>query len=133
MRKPKRFYRIIFVGIHNKPGLPPLCSSTKTGKIIDRIIAGLTHRNVLKSNLYNFDAFPETPLSPQLSSLAWAKRINYNEDNDIVICLGQFVRNVFTKANIPHYGVGHPSGIWSNDARNQYVNSLIEKLNALDL
>ncbi len=30
--------RIIFVGLHNKPHRTPLCASTKTGKLIQKII-----------------------------------------------------------------------------------------------
>lgn len=40
--------RIIFVGIHNKPGMEPLDSRTKSGKIIDEVIAGLEGRECVK-------------------------------------------------------------------------------------
>jgi hypothetical protein len=47
--------RIIFVGIHNKPGMKPLDSRTKSGKIIDEVIRGLEGRECVKTNLFDCD------------------------------------------------------------------------------
>jgi hypothetical protein len=48
--------RVIFVGMHNKPGMEPLDSRTKSGKLIDRIINELPI-DCIKTNLYD-DSWP---------------------------------------------------------------------------
>ena len=50
--------KIIFVGIHNKPGKIPLCSSTPTGKIIKQITEKIKTKKIVKTNLYDVDYLP---------------------------------------------------------------------------
>lgn len=54
--------KIVFIGIHNKPGKSPFCSTTRTGKIVDEIIEKLKEIGKFsfeKTNLYPVDYMPE--------------------------------------------------------------------------
>lgn len=106
--------RIIFVGIHAKPGLPPLCSTTKTGKIIDAIIAEVAKPaqvpvfKAVKANLFtDQDAYKNSASMPahrigssfvkEMKIMPW----------DILVLLGLDVQQFFTmhKAiNLMHPG-----------------------------
>jgi hypothetical protein len=50
--------KIVFVGLHNKPGLPPLCSTTKTGKIIDIICSHFNGVEFEKKNIFPVEYLP---------------------------------------------------------------------------
>lgn len=50
--------KIVFVGIHNKPGLKPLDSSTVTGKIVDEIISHFPDVEFEKQNIFPVDYLP---------------------------------------------------------------------------
>ena len=79
--------KIIFVGMHNKPGVMPLCTSTKSGKLIRKIYNELPKEiGILKTNLYNIDYYP-IQLEKYNLALDWHHRINLEFD-DIIILLG---------------------------------------------
>jgi hypothetical protein len=109
--------RIIFVGMHNKPGLPPLCSTTRSGKLIDRIIEKINGFEIVKTNLFDCDYLP-----PVTSTAAydWAHRVGY-VPGDIVITLGETVHSCFRKTTIKFIRMGHPSGVWSHEKQRQYI------------
>lgn len=120
--------RVIFVGVHNKPGLPPLCSTTKTGKMIDRVIAGIDIE-CLKTNLFDIDFMPDD-LEAAHQYMNWFERIR-PEAGDIVITLGKKVRSWF---EISEYAFKvimkrHPAGIYSNIKMDAYVESLVNQIN----
>jgi hypothetical protein len=50
--------KVIFVGVHNKPHLKPLDSSTRSGKTIDGIIEQLPGIKCVKTNLFDVDYMP---------------------------------------------------------------------------
>jgi len=115
---------LIFVGIHNKPGKMPLCSSTKSGKLIDRIIKSIDEDfacGCIKSNLYDVDYCPkEAKLKKELAT-DWWNRINPN-NNDIIILLGAEVHKWFEYRNIGKViKIAHPSFKWGEDSMSNYV------------
>lgn len=120
--------RIIFVGIHNKPGLEPLASSTRSGKLVDRIISDLPNYVHIKSNFYGFDYFPAQDfVDNHFHFDGWKKRIGYLP-GDIVVCLGSMVQRLFADRNIRFVGIRHPSFIWSKIDQDKYVVEAILKI-----
>lgn len=124
---PKRIMEIIFVGMHNKPNRMPLCASTKSGKLINRICKGLPEDiKVLKTNLYDVDYFP---LKEKYElALDWHERINLDYD-DIIILLGAEVHQNFNNIyNNIIIKLAHPSSMWSHKNMNNYVLQAIEQI-----
>lgn len=118
--------RIIFVGIHNKPGLAPLDSSTRSGKLIDRIIAEMPGVQVVKSNLYDLDYLPDPPTGADVVR-DWAARVYYDPNTDVAVSLGDNVHFAFLIAKKFHYvRLAHPSSIWAKGRRDKYVLSALE-------
>jgi hypothetical protein len=109
--------RIFFVGIHNKPGLPPLCSTTRSGKLIDRIIAKVVGAEIIKTNLYECEYMP--PIDPHAAQ-KWATRVGWKR-GDTVFALGAITQHGFRHSGIAIIPLGHPSGVWSKDKQNEYV------------
>lgn len=113
--------RVVFVGMHNKPGMKPLDSKTRSGKLIDRVIKAMKDEGLnceyLKTNLYNLDHWPKHNLS---QTFEWAQRVEYN-GNDIVLTLGQCVYDVFKYSNIEFIKLGHPSACWSHEKQSEYI------------
>lgn len=95
--------------MNNKPGLAPLCSSTRSGKMIDRVIKVLKTANEFtfeKSNLYDLDYWPEEDQSPGVYQ--WAQRVEFTTD-DIVVTLGSAVNDRFRKWSHLYVSIGHPA------------------------
>jgi hypothetical protein len=116
MNKP----RVFFVGIHNKPGLPPLCSTTKSGKVIDKVIAALPGVECIKTNLFNTNF--ETPLvdPPRI----WAKRVGATE-HDVIILLGGVVTAYFRRSHIAWIRQGWNSFSHPSRADDAYVDRMV--------
>lgn len=121
--------RVIFVGMHNKPGLAPLCSSTKSGKLIDRIIKELPEYECLKSNLWNLNTWPKYAY---MFNYEWMERVDY-KSGDIVVTLGECVRKSFLKSNIEYIHIGHPSAVWSHKKQDDYILKTLLKIQAVPL
>ena len=119
MNKPTNM-RVIFVGIHNKPGVTPLASSTKTGKIIDQIIQRLNGFSCVKSNLFAFDYLPENDHEDWKFIVDWSKRVSYT-DSDIIVCLGKRVSGAILKMIPQAVACEHPSHAF---AFQQYINNV---------
>lgn len=125
--------KIYFVGIHNKPDMEPLDSISKTGRLVDRCIAALQielnlfEADFCKTNLFNAN---EMPVLKQAGSDAklWAERVGWKE-GDIVISLGAIVHTFFRRSGIKFIAVGHPSGVWSNKAKEDYIVNVLIKVN----
>lgn len=123
--------RIIFVGLHNKPGLKPLDSKSKSGKLIDRIIQVIPKDiEVVKSNLFNID---EMPLYEELHDLLEQWYWTYLPvDSDIIILLGATVHERFPEQ---YQGrivkIAHPASKRSMDEMNDYVYKAVKKIKSL--
>jgi hypothetical protein len=119
--------RILFVGIHNKPGMVPLDSRTRSGKMIDRVIAGLQtecglfEADFIKTNLFDLPYFPSWSPERAMSVMNWSKRVGRTNE-DIVILLGACVHEAFKHNKYPNLiRIGHPSGVWSKLKQEEYI------------
>lgn len=121
--------RIIFIGIHNKEGMTPLDSKSKSGQLIDRIIEKLPAYDCIKTNLYDDDEMPVNKNKPGLS-LDWWRRINPLKD-DILILLGKEVQNNMYYHYSREVYLKHPSVVWSKVNKEKYVSSTVAEINQL--
>ena len=129
--------RCIFVGIHNKPGKTPLDSSTRSGKVIDAIISGLTEFDCLKTNLHNLEYLPEdSKVHWDDTFTEWRKRAGLKPGqvvgrDVVVVCLGSYTQQMFRRTvgmrNI--LKIGHPAVPRSTESMNKYITTAIAKIN----
>jgi hypothetical protein len=114
--------KIIFVGVHYKKGKKALCSSTYTGKIIDKIIEKLGPEYICeKTNL-----FPCT----YLPCKSERKRLNlfYLKKNCLYVGLGAIVRDHLQDAN-NFISVLHPGGIrYKGITPSEYVDNTVQEI-----
>ena len=121
--------KIIFVGIHNKPGLNPLCSTTKSGKLINRVIRELPKGVKIeskKTNLFDVDQMPEPHEMHALTDDWYWKNTPGNDD--IIVLLGALVHEQFRFKDLKIVKLPHPSSIWSFPRQDEYVDSAILKI-----
>ena len=119
--------RIILVGMHNKPGKMPLCSSTKTGKLLNRILLNFRDMEIVKSNLYNIDFYPFHADKKELA-LDWHSRINPTV-KDIIILLGAEVhKNFIEYLHLNTIKLAHPASKRSHESMDKYVVNAVEKI-----
>jgi len=120
--------RVIFVGLHNKPGMKPLDSKTKSGKLIDRIIEKCRRHgmNVLKTNLFDIDRLP---LKEEIQSLSfdWIERTELYK-GDIIVLLGAMTHEHFPKLPMDKtpIKVAHPASKRSHVEMDEYVEKTFE-------
>ena len=120
--------RVFIVGVHNKTGLPPLDSSTKSGKLIDRIEIGLS-MNVERTNLFNTDYLPPKQERQTLSK-EWFKKY-MPTSNDVVVLLGSIVHKEFKHKIDKLIKIKHPASQWSNKDMSKYVRYAVIKIKQL--
>lgn len=118
--------RVIFVGVHNKPGKTPLDSSTLTGRTVDAIASLLPEFEIVKSNLHDLEYLPTERL---MTVTAWRKRVKYKR-GDIVVALGaqvawDFSRNHGSQIPIPYLMVHHPAKRMSGGTRERYIQETV--------
>jgi hypothetical protein len=119
--------KVIFVGMHNKKDKCPLCSSTRSGKLIDRICRELTWETQ-KTNLYDVDYYPTTEDEKEFHAYEWHRRIQPGT-TDIIVLLGQEVHNHFFNAlNYATIKLAHPSSVWSKEHKAKYVMTAVNLL-----
>lgn len=124
--------KVIFVGIHNKPGMSPLDSRTKSGILIDRCIRALRPIECVKTNLFDIDYLPVSS-NRNIHVFYWLSHINPKAE-DVVVLLGNVVHrayqdSIYIKRNI--IMVKHPSSIWSREKKDQYVENIVDEINQL--
>lgn len=118
--------RVIFVGVHNKPGMYPLDSRTMTGRVIDRIIKELPDGyHCIKSNVFNIDYWPQNQTDELNRQWVenWKERMDY-KPTDIVVTLGHCVNGIFRKTKTPSIKVWHPASVWSTKGKEEYITKL---------
>lgn len=93
MKSENKTMRIIFVGTNNKVGKQPLCSSTRSGQVIDKLITNIQFE-CIKTNLYDTSEVPGKRGEKAILALDWYNRIN-PKATDIIILLGKEVANNF--------------------------------------
>ncbi len=117
--------RIIIVGVHNKVGLKPLCSTTKSGKLIDRIANRLT-KPIEKTNLFNIDYMPiKSEKQKLIDEWFW---VNLPAPEDVVVLLGGAVHKDFNCEINNLIKIQHPAAQWSHKSMDDYVSSAVEKI-----
>jgi len=119
--------RVIFVGVHNKPGKTPLDSSTLTGRTVDAIASLLPEFEIVKSNLHDMEYLPTDRL---MTVTSWRRRVKYKRD-DIVVVLGRqvgwdFGRNHGSQIPIPFIQMEHPAKVMSSVERARYIQNAVE-------
>lgn len=87
--------RIFFVGMHNKPGMQPLDTSTRSGLRIDSLIYLLNGNsiNCIKTNLCEMDYLPG-PNVVKYWANKWREKHNPTKD-DVIVLLGNWVQKNF--------------------------------------
>lgn len=117
--------RIIIVGVHNKVGLKPLDSSTKSGKLIDRI------ENELPVNVERTNLFDTTYLPTKGEKNKFAEAWFWTHlpcPDDVVILLGGIVHKEF-KYDIKNLiKIKHPASQWSHKSMDEYVSCAVAKI-----
>lgn len=113
--------RVIFVGVHNKPGFEPLDPRSKTGKLVDLCCDGIPSPvEIIKTN-----CFPghEIPIKYDRAEIleAWRQRSTYDQLTDVVICLGRNVQQVFGESAIEFVPVVHPGRIFSATKKRNWI------------
>lgn len=117
--------KVIFVGIHNKPNKSPLCSTTRSGKIIDRIIEKLPDIECIKTNLYDVDYMPKES-DKKLLVQQWAERVHI-DSGDLIVILGNEVYDHYHNPNPYNYHMikaCHPSSLFGNAEIKEYIDLL---------
>ena len=126
--------KVIFTGIHNKPDKPPLCSTTRTGKLVDAIIARVHEEcpklTCVKSNFFDANELPEvidrTILYANESN--WRKRTGYKHKHTLVIGFGKVVQHCLDLTGIKHLKFVHPASVRSNEKRKRYVHHVAQAI-----
>jgi len=117
--------RIIFVGMNNKEGRQPLCSSTRSGKLIDKVIAALgPGYECVKTNLYDIDTWPEKIYFPH----DWVIRSNYLEKGGTIVGLGESVHNVFHRYGYRFVKVAHPATRSGGITHSTYIERAVKRI-----
>lgn len=111
--------KIIFVGVHNKPGKAPLCNTTRTGKAIQAIedlvtIHTLEPRPVfLRTNLHDCNYVQD--ITPGTAVNLWVTRVK-PDPSDLVVCLGELVAYPFRITAYPNYiHIKHPGSFFRGE------------------
>ena len=118
--------KVIFVGLHNKPDKMPLCGSTKSGKLINRVVKefDLPYQ---KTNMWDVDYYPTG--DHEKLSLEWYHRIEYSLRTDIIVLLGAKVLEKFIDMGFDHVlKFAHPSSKRSHVAMNEYVETMVKAI-----
>lgn len=116
--------KIIFVGVHNKPGMSPLSSKSRSGKLIDKIIELLPGMECVKTNLYDVEHFP-TKGEKHLLRIDFLTRVDYCT-HDVVVLLGAIVHRECPLMTVKQtIKIAHPSGQWSHEAQAGYVKNAV--------
>lgn len=107
--------------MHNKINKIPLCNSTKSGKLINKIINELKPIECIKTNLYDVDYLPTNNEKKISLALDWHNRIE-PKLNDIIVLLGAEVhKNYISNLSNKIIKIAHPSSKRSHEAMNEYV------------
>ncbi len=121
--------KVILVGLHNKPDLPPLSVVTKSGALLNQVIKLLPEIEFIKSNLYDLDHFPTNEDDNWQLACDWHYRVN-PEPEDLIVLLGAHVHNnfLYDKTAAKKVKFAHPASIRSHEKMNNYVAKMIQTI-----
>ena len=112
----------------------PLCSLTKSGKLIDRLIKKVGDKFTLcheKTNLYDIDHYPGKE-QKELLAIDWHERIQPGL-GDVIILLGQEVHlNFLDTLNYKIVKLPHPASIFSHTSQEEYIQKALEKIETVN-
>jgi hypothetical protein len=119
--------KVIFIGIHNKEDKVPLCSSTKTGKVIDKIIKEIPVK-CQKTNLYDVEYFPFDEKEKQDLAKEWIERID-PDPFDLIVTIGADVKEHFINLyENKVISIRHPASIYAKNKTAELINKTIERI-----
>jgi len=126
--------RIIFVGLHNKPDMMPLDMATKTGKIVNKIIAKLPKDiEIVKSNLFDVDYMPLKSNEIEELTLQWYWA-NLPIDEDVIVLFGWMTQRHFYDIlrlkieNLKIIKAAHPAAQRSSEKQDEYIRNISGKI-----
>jgi len=117
---------VIFVGMHNKPGMKPLDSKTMSGKMIDAIIKELPFK-CTKTNLCEVEYFPKEKKEIWVGNLTWNSKHEPTPDT-IIVLLGQWVQKNFLLTEAKIVKLPHPASCMGNVNKENYVKNAIDRI-----
>lgn len=126
LQQPYCCQQVLFVGMHNKPGMKPLDSKTMSGKIIDAVIKELPFR-CLKTNLCEVEYLPTDFMEINKAGIDWHDKYEPN-DNDIIVLLGNWVHKNFWWDRFKIVKLPHPASMMGNVNKEKYVRTAIDKI-----
>ncbi len=120
--------RVIFVGIHNKVGKQPLCSSTLSGKRISAIAEKLpSDYEIVRSNLFDCEYLPSKN-ERNSHVVKWFEKFDPNL-NDCIVLLGNYVKEAFRCTCMAAIvKIHHPAYPKGKDNTQNYINNSIGKI-----
>lgn len=113
--------------MHNKPGTMPLCGSTKTGKLLKRIIDKFPELEFQKTNLYDVEYYPRDREDKQDLAIDWHKRIEPG-NNDLIVLLGAEVHKWWYNTGLNVIKLAHPASKRSHVDMDEYVSRAVAKI-----
>jgi len=120
---------VLFVGMHNKPGMKPLDSRTMSGKMIDAVIQELPFK-CTKTNLCEVEYLPTDWIEINNSGISWGEKYPRNE-KDIVVLLGKWVQDNFFWDDCKIVKLPHPASCMGNVNKENYVINAIAMIKAV--
>lgn len=117
---------VLFVGMHNKPGMKPLDTATQTGKLIDEIIKQLPFK-CEKTNLCECDYLPQDWLEINEHYAKWNEKY-HPENRDVVVLLGKWVESNFFLDYPKIIKLPHPASVMGNAGRKEYVVKAVSEI-----
>jgi hypothetical protein len=117
---------VLFVGMHNKPGMEPLDSKTMSGKMIDAVIKGLPFK-CTKTNLFEGEYLPKDFLTINQAGIDWHNKYE-PQKSDIVVLLGKWVQTNFWHDSFKIINLPHPASCMGNVNKKKYIIDAIERI-----
>jgi len=116
--------KILFTGLHLRPGFEALDSRTRTGKIIDRVIARLPDGlKCEKRNLYPDFKVPDTAKERQRARDLFF--IHHGGDNAIWVLLGKQVQQSLRRNGVC---LAHPGSLRFGGDAGKYIEDSVRKI-----
>ena len=120
---------VLFVGMHNKPGMKPLDSRTMSGKMIDAIVKELPFK-CTKTNLCEIEYLPKDKKEIWAGNLSWNRKYEPGPDA-IIVLLGQWVQKNFLLTNTKIVKLPHPASCMGSVNKENYIKNAIAKIKAV--
>jgi hypothetical protein len=117
---------VLFVGMHNKPGMKPLDSKTMSGKMIDAVIKELPFK-CSKTNLCEVEYFPKDKKEIWSGNLEWNNKYQPT-DESIIVLLGQWVQKNFLLTNAKIVKLPHPASCMGSVNKENYIRNAITRI-----